>query len=435
MIYFGTDGIRGIAGEDLTHEICFRCGNALSSIKKNCKIVIGRDTRTSGGFVLSSFVSGATMGGADVVDVGIVPTPAVSVLTRKLKADFGVMISASHNPPEYNGIKIFDENGKKISLEQEIQIEKSFAKQKIAKSNKFGKYLFKPKLIKLYKKFLIDSIGVRLDGIKVAIDCSNGANYLIAGKVFKKLGAQVVKINCSNKGEKINCDCGALYPQKLASVVKKIKADIGFAFDGDADRIVVVDAGGNIVDGDQIILFLTEMYQKFGLLKTGAVVGTSQTNMAVEKQLESVGLKLIRADVGDKFVTEEMSKRNLQIGGEQSGHVILMDYEPTGDGLLCALVISKFLPKLDGKFGDYVFKNLMKQHTKNIVVVNKYQIINSSATKIAISECENLLQGKGRVVVRASGTEPKIRIMVESEDEKLANIVLKKMENVIDSFN
>lgn len=429
MIYFGTDGIRGIVGEDLTQEICFRCGNALSKLKSKAKIVIGRDTRTSGSFITSSFVSGATMGGANIIDVGVVPTPAISFLVEYLKADFGVMITASHNPPEYNGIKIFDSTGKKINIKTENEIERNFAKQHITKH--FGKITYKPKLAKHYVNHLINSTKTDLKGLKVVLDCSNGASYLIASKVFKKLGATVTKLSTANNGDKINYQCGALYPQKLASVVKKTGADIGFAFDGDADRITVVDENGSIVDGDQIVVFLTDCYKRFGLLKSGAVVGTIQTNMAIEKYLQDINIKLIRTDVGDKYVTDELFLKNLQIGGEQSGHIILTDFAKTGDGVLCALMISKFIKLLNNKFSNFIFKNLLKQHIKNYVVNDKYLIMNSASTKIAITECEQLLGQNGRVVVRASGTEPKIRVMIETQNDSVASKIFEKIQKAI----
>ena len=431
MIYFGTDGIRGVVGEELTQEICFRCGNALSMLTRRPKIIIGRDTRTSGSFVLSSFVSGATMGGANVIDVGIVPSPAISFLVEKLKADFGIMITASHNPPEYNGIKIFDSTGKKLSSKQENQIERNFAKQQCDKNKKFGKFTTKPKLVKLYINHLVKCVGTNLKGIDIVLDCSNGSNYLIASKVFKKLGAKVTKINATNNGDKINYKCGALHPQKLVNVVKKLGANVGFAFDGDADRIVVVDEQGQVIDGDQIVVFLTDMFKKFRILKSSAVVGTIQTNMAIEKHLQSQGIVLIRTDVGDKYVTEQLFLKNLQIGGESSGHIILSDYAKTGDGLLCALMICKFMVLSGQPLSTNIFKDLIDTHSKDFVVNDKYTIINSASLKIAISESEQLLDGNGRVVVRASGTEPKIRAMVETPNKNLAELILQKIESTI----
>lgn len=430
-LYFGTDGIRGKVNEDLTQEVCFKCGNSLAKQKSKCKIIIGRDTRTSGSFVLSSFVSGATMAGADIVDVGIIPTPAISFLAKQLNVDYGVMITASHNPPEYNGIKIFDHTGTKISVEDEWKIERGFVKQVAESAENLGEYYVNNGLAKKYINFLMQSIDVNLKGLKIALDCSNGASFFVAGKIFKKLGADVVKIHCKKDGNKINCGCGALYPQKLATIVKKVKADVGFAFDGDADRIVAVTEKGQIVDGDQILLFLTNMFVRFGLLKSDAIVCTIQTNIAIENELHRLGLKLLRTDVGDKFVTQELIEKHLQIGGEQSGHIILTDYEVTGDGILCALQICKFIIKSKQHFSENVFFNLTKQYTKNYVVTDKFAVINSPIIKIATNECESLLSN-GRIVVRASGTEPKIRVMIETDNERLVPTLLKKIENAID---
>lgn len=430
-LYFGTDGIRGKVGEDLTQEICFRCGNALARQKKHCKIIIGKDTRTSGSFVLSSFVSGATMAGADIVDVGIIPTPGISFLTKKFGFDYGVMITASHNPAEYNGIKIFNKNGAKISIRQETDIECSFAKQVMETNKNLGRYIFNKKLTNNYVDFLVNSIDIKLDNLKVILDTSNGASFSIASKVFKKLGANVTKIHSKNCGELINFNCGALYPQKLANFVKDCNADVGFAFDGDADRIATISEKGEILDGDQIILFLSKMYQKFGLMKSGGVVATIQTNIAIEKQLNKIGLKLYRTDVGDKFVTEELQARNIQIGGEQSGHIILSDYELTGDAILCALMICKFIVLTKQKLSENIFYDLTKQYTKNYEVSDKLSIINSASLKIAVNECEMLLSGNGRIVVRASGTEPKIRVMIETENANIVPMIFAKIENVL----
>lgn len=429
MIYFGTDGIRGIVGEDLTQEISLKCGNALARLAPNAKIVIGRDTRPNGSFLLSGFVCGATMGGANVVDVGIVPTPAISFLVQKLGADFGVMITASHNPPEYNGIKIFDSEGKKIDVKTEIEVERNFAKQHQAK--KLGTYSFNKKLAKLYENHIIQSVGIDLSGLSVVVDCSNGASSFVAKKVFKRLGAKVKTIFASANGDEINHNCGALHPQKLAQCVKKLGADVGFAFDGDADRIVAVDQTGKTIDGDQILLFLLNMYKKFGLLKSKAIVGTIQTNMAVELYLKSKNFDLIRTDVGDKFVTDALLQNGLQLGGEQSGHIILTEHTKTGDALLCAVQICKFLSKLDKPLSNHIFNGLLPQFSKNYLVADKYAVINSVGIKNAISQCEQLLIGKGRVVVRASGTEPKIRVMIETKNQKLANQIFAIVEKCL----
>ena len=240
MIYFGTDGIRGVAVSDITQELCSKCGNALASLKHKAKIIVGVDTRQSNSFIFSSFASGATLAGADIIFVGIVPTPAVSFLVQKFNADFGVMITASHNPAEYNGIKIFDSAGEKIGQAMQTEIERRFAKQKVVLPTEIGKIVYKPQYRSEYVKFVVDS-GIKLNGLKVVLDCSNGASYQVAKQVFKKLDANVIATSACNNGKNINNNCGALFPQKLAKMVKKVGADVGFAFDGDADRVVLVD--------------------------------------------------------------------------------------------------------------------------------------------------------------------------------------------------
>lgn len=433
MIYFGTDGIRGVVGQDISHEICFECGNAVAKLLKGANILVGTDTRQTAGFLLTSFASGATMAGANVCYVGIVPTPAISFLTQKYHMDFGVMLTASHNPPEYNGIKVFDKNGKKIETATENQIERNFANRKIVDPTQMGRFLARQNYVRAYEKH-IEQLGGDLSHLKIVVDASNGANYKIAQKVFKSLGADCHFVNCKNDGKNINNGCGALYPQKLAQEVQKLHADVGFAFDGDADRIVAVDEKGNIVDGDQILLFLTKMYQRFGLLKTGAIVATVQSNMAIEKQIEKLGLKFLRTDVGDRNVVNLLLQKGLQIGGEQAGHIILTDFASTGDGLLTAVIIAKFIKASKEPFGTNLFFDLFKQEQKNIVVNDKYQIINSAKLKIVVSECEKQIENMGRILVRASGTEPKIRVMVECEDTKISKQILAKICDCIEKI-
>ena len=429
MIYFGTDGIRGIVNEDITQEVALKCGNALGSIKKRAKVLIATDTRQSGDFLFSSFASGLTLAGADIYYLGIAPTPAVSFLVQKHKFDFGVMITASHNPPEDNGIKIFDSTGEKIDIKTQTEIERRFAKQKIVTSLELGKIYHRPRLLNEYINFATES-SVKLKGLRVVLDMSNGASTMTAGKIFKKLGADVIKLNNSKNGKLINKNCGALHPQKVSEMVKKTNADVGFAFDGDADRIVMIDNLGNICDGDQILLYLTNMFKRFKRLKTGAVVATIQSNMALELELEKLGMKLIRTDVGDQFVTQELKRHALQLGGEQSGHIILFDYEKTGDGVFCAVQICNFLKLTAEPLNDNLFYDLFGQYTRNIQTEKKYEVINSAKFKVAVAECEKMLDGKGRIVSRASGTENKVRLMVECQDKKLATEILDKLEKI-----
>ena len=429
MIYFGTDGIRGVAVSEITQEMCFKCGNALGSLKDKPKIIVGTDTRVSAGFMFSSFASGLTLAGADVYFVGVVPTPAVSFLTKLHCADFGVMLTASHNSAEYNGIKIFDCNGYKIADELASEIERRFTRQKIVKALDVGKIFFRQQYINKYINFVV-STGSSLLGCKIVIDSANGAGYRVSSKIFKKLGAEVISICAANDGLKINQNCGALYPQKLSEVVKNSGADFGFAFDGDADRVILVDENGDVANGDQILLFLAKMYKENNLLNDSAVVGTIQTNITVEREFEKLGLKLLRTDVGDKYVLQELKKRSLTLGGEQAGHIILMNYAETGDGLLCAVQIAKLVKQSKKRASENIFKNLMPQHSIDIFVKNKFEVINSTKLRVAVTECEQFLNGNGRIVTRASGTEPKIRIMVESEDSQLAELLLNKLKNV-----
>ena len=429
MIYFGTDGIRGTVGEDITQEIAFRCGNSLASLKPNLKIVVATDTRTSADFLFTSFASGATMAGASIVFVGVAPTPVVSFLTRELKADFGVMITASHNPPCDNGIKIFNENGEKIDLKTQTQIERGFAKQKMTKVLRLGKIVYKPKLLNKYIKFVTKNCP-KLDGLKVVLDLSNGASSKTAYKIFKKLDASVTKINFSKNGRVVNKNCGALHPEGLAKEVVKQKADVGFAFDGDADRVVMIDEQGNVCNGDQILIYLANMYKKYNLLHTDAVVGTILSNFALEKELKKINLKLIRTDVGDHNVEKELCIKKLQIGGEQAGHIILFDYERTGDGVFCATQICKFIKLSKTSISKSIFKNFVPQYTKNIKTDKKFEIVNSLQYKNAVDECEKMIKNKGRIVTRASGTENIVRIMIECEDENIIKTIFEKLEKV-----
>ena len=463
MIYFGTDGIRGTVGQEITQEIAFKCGNALAGLGKKLKIVVATDTRTSADFLFTSFASGATMAGATIIFVGVAPTPVVSFLKRKIKADFGVMIPESHNPPEDNGIKIFNREGEKIDIHTQTLIEKGFAKQKFCKPLGLGKIIYKPILLEKYIKFVTQTSG-NLKGLKVVLDLSNGASVQTAPKIFNQLGADVVIINTSQNGKVVNKNCGALHPEGLAKEVVRQNADIGFAFDGDADRVVMVDEHGTVCNGDQILLFLANMYKKFNLLKTSQVVGTILSNFALDVELKKLGLEFIRTDVGDHNVEKELCAKKLQLGGEQAGHIILFDYERTGDGVFCATQICQFLkhiktqkakPKQEtsqqielsktknvqgttqiSKMGisNYIFKDFVPQHSKNVCTERKFEVVNSKEYKDATKKCEQLLRGKGRIVTRASGTENLVRIMVESKDSRIASNIIQKLEAVINQF-
>lgn len=433
MIYFGTDGIRGTVGKGITQELAFRCGNALGTLKKHMKILIATDTRTSADFLLCSFASGALMTGTNITFIGVAPTPVVSFLTRTKKFDYGVMITASHNPPADNGIKIFNNQGEKIDVNTQTMIEKNFAKQKMTNALKLGKIKYKPKLLAEYLKF-VEKNCVDLSGLKVVLDLSNGTSVQTAPEIFEKLGAEVIVINASQNGKLVNKNCGALHPEGLAQVVKEQQANIGFAFDGDADRIILVDENGNICNGDQITLFFANMYQKFGLMQSKKVVATILSSFNLQTELQKLGLELVRTDVGDHNVEKELSKQKLQIGGEQAGHIILYDYERTGDGVFCATQICKFLKLVLKPISELLFYDFCPQHSKNIITEKKYEIVNSLEFKTAVECCEKLLQNKGRIITRASGTEDMIRIMIEHNDTNLIYQIFEKLEKIIKEF-
>ncbi len=426
-IYFGTDGIRGIINNDLCFDLMYKCGNALTILKEKPTILIGRDTRNSGSLVTLGVSSGAIQGGAKVIDVGIIPTSGVAYLTKKLECDFGVVISASHNPPEFNGIKVFDKNGYKLLDEKENELEKKFIKSNLKDNSEIGSYSYCPSFSNCYINYLV-GLGCNLQGLKIVLDASNGASFSIAPKVFKKLGAHVFATNCKNNGDKINYNCGSLYPEVLKRNVLKFKADIGFAFDGDADRIVAVDRFGNILDGDKIMYILAKYY-KLQNEDLKNVVGTSHTNVGIENALNNLDINLIRADVGDKYVLNEMLKQNCLIGGEQSGHIINLKYATTGDGILTAVILSKIL-KEQGDLTKFFDVKMLPQVNINVLTTDKLRVINSEILSNTIyTEQENLKNG--RIMVRASGTEPKIRIMVECESLLQAQNTANRIAEVV----
>ena len=342
-LFFGTDGLRGKVNEDLTQNIAYKIGNALSILKDNPKIIIGSDTRISNTYLSLSLASGAMSGGAKVIDVGVIPTAGVAYLVKTIKADYGIVISASHNSGEYNGIKVFDSDGYKLSDKEEERIERCFIREKINDFPNIGTYEQDFNLIKLYRNYLIERSERRLDGMTVVLDGAFGAAHRIAPEVFRKLGANVIASNCVNDGLKINQECGALYPDNLVKRVFRYKADIGFAFDGDADRLIAVDECGNVIDGDKIICALAKYFKKQGKLNKNVAVGTSHTNMAVEYELKKEGINLIRTDIGDKYVLAKLKEQGLSLGGEQSGHIIIKDLATTGDGILSAIIVANMI--------------------------------------------------------------------------------------------
>tara|TARA_Y100001958_G_C21192631_1_gene520509 strand:- start:28 stop:1359 length:1332 start_codon:yes stop_codon:yes gene_type:complete len=434
--YFGTDGIRGTVNQgNITGEKFFKFGLASGTYFKNQKktkqiAVIAKDTRLSGYTLEPALVSGLVSGGMHVFTLGPLPTNGLAMLTKSMKANMGIMITASHNPYYDNGLKLFGPDGMKLS----DQIEKKIEKLIDAKNTK---QLTDPKLLgrvkrledgnDKYIKILKNNFPKNFDlkGTKIILDCANGAGYKAAPKLLRKLGAKVFALGTQPNGLNINDKCGSTYPSKIKSAVKKYKAHVGISFDGDADRIIMCDENGKIIDGDQIIAMLAKRWKLKKILK-GGVVGTQMSNLGLENFLKKEKIKFYRSKVGDRYVKEKMRKLNFNLGGEQSGHIILGKFATTGDGLLVALEVLFSLRKgIKASKLLNVFKPL-PQTLENVLVKDK-NIINKIKTKKAIRHANNLMKSRGRILVRKSGTEPKIRIMAESNDK---NLVLKSI-NII----
>lgn len=430
--YFGTDGIRGEYGKTLTAELAFKVGNALTQIKINPKVVIGHDTRVSADVLALSLSAGLIQGGANVTNVKTIPTAGISYLTENERFDFGVIITASHNPAIYNGIKIFASNGQKLLDSEEEFLENFFSNNYI--SCKCGSYCENEKLKIRYIKHLLSSIEPRFDNLKICLDCSNGASYKIAPKIFESLGADVHKFACKNKGEKINDNCGSLHLENLIKKVKDTKSNIGFAFDGDADRVLAIDEHGNVFDGDKLLYILAKHMKENGELYANSVVGTSHTNSGIMVALNRNKINLIRTDIGDKYVIEAMEKMNLTLGGEQSGHIIIKSHAQTGDGILTALKICEILIKTKKSLQQLFDAQLIPQTNLNITVKDKIKVVNNEQLKNLTTDIANQIAPAGRVMVRASGTEKKIRIMVEApslaESENYANQIKTLIEKI-----
>lgn len=434
-VFFGTDGLRGKVNDDLSYEVAYKCGNALARKYPNAKVLIGRDTRGSGSLFTLAFSAGAMNAGVSVTDVGICPTAGIGYLITHLGYDFGVVISSSHNPAEYNGIKIFDSTGKKLGDARENELERCFLKEKVVPYDKVGTYAYEPRLILHYEKFLSSSIDVSLKGKTIVLDCAHGASYKLAPAVFRDNGAKVIATYCKPNGTNINDGCGALHVEKLQKYVLKYKADMGFAFDGDSDRVIAVDENGEVVDGDKIIYMFAGEYKRQGKLNPAMVVGTRHTNMGVEIALKKQGIELLRTDIGDKYVSQKLIEKNLLIGGEQCGHVFVRDKLPTGDGILNALLVAAICAKTGKKLSSFFDYQNYYQCNINVAVGDKVRIINSEVLADAVDKAEKRLEGKGRLMIRISGTEPYIRIMVECADHLLAEELALELKQTVEKLN
>jgi phosphoglucosamine mutase len=433
--FFGTDGIRGRTNEAyMTAAMAQRIGQAAGAHflrgDHRHRVVIGKDTRLSGYMMETALISGFTSVGMDVVMVGPVPTPAVAMLTRSMRADLGVMISASHNPYVDNGIKLFGPDGYKLSDRDEAAIERLL---------ETAPKLVEPPLIGRAKK-IEDARGryihfakatfpeeLRLDGLRIVVDCANGAAYQVAPSALWELGADVIAMGVNPNGTNINDGCGSTAPAALQARVIEEQAHIGIALDGDADRLIVVDEQGRIVDGDQLMAVIAISWARRGMLEGDGVVATVMSNLGLERFLESNGLEMVRTQVGDRYVLEAMRERGFNVGGEQSGHIILSDYSTTGDGLIAALQILACLVE-EGRPASELLHQFdpLPQLLKNVRFGGGAPL-ETDGVKSAIALAEEKLAGTGRLVIRKSGTEPLIRVMAEGEDEAL-------VEEVVDSI-
>ena len=448
--YFGTDGMRGEANKDLTIDLVTDLGLALGYyLKKNNKkaskprVILGTDTRISGYMIRSALAAGITSMGIHIDFVGVLPTPGVSYLTRHLNADAGIMISASHNPVQDNGIKIFSQNGYKLpdSVEEELESlmenRDELLKYQVA-GDELGRFKYVEDDMRIYLDFLTSTLKTDFKDLKIVIDTANGAAYRVAPKIFHRLKADVTVINNIPNGKNINVNCGSTHPELLQEIVKVYKADLGLAYDGDADRLIAVDDKGNIVDGDLLISVIAKNFHKKGLLNSNKVVTTVQSNMGFEKHLDENGIGLIRANVGDRYVLEKMKEHGLNLGGEQSGHIIMLDYNTTGDGILSSIQLVAAI-KESGKSLSELVKDikLWPQKLVNTVVSKEKKQTWSENKELMdfVKNKEKEIEGKGRILVRASGTGPLIRVMVEAETQEVVDeyvdVLVKKVQELL----
>jgi len=426
---FGTDGVRGVANEEpMTSETALRLGRAVAHVFRSSprrhKILIGKDTRVSGYMLETAMASGICSMGVDVLLVGPMPTPGIAFLTRSLRADAGVVISASHNPFQDNGIKFFAQTGFKLPDEVEAEIEQLVFADSIdhlrPTAGEIGKAFRIDDALGRYNVFVKNSFPkhLTLDGLKVVIDCANGAGYRVAPEVLEELGAKVVAIGVAPDGENINRGCGAMHPEQLQERVKAEKADLGFALDGDADRCLMVDERGELIDGDHVLAIAARELLASSSLRHNTVVATVMSNLGLELALRELGAELVRTPVGDRYVVEEMLRGGYNLGGEQSGHVIFLDHNTTGDGLITALAILAIAVERQEPLSALArTMERLPQVLVNVRTQERRDIKADRRVNGAIAEVEQALGRRGRVLVRPSGTEPLMRVMVEGEDE------------------
>ncbi|WP_354680216.1 phosphoglucosamine mutase [Macrococcoides caseolyticum] len=439
--YFGTDGVRGVANSELTPELAFKLGRfggyvlAHNGTEKPT-VVVGRDTRISGVMLESALVAGLLSTGAEVMRLGIITTPGVAYLTREMNAQAGVMISASHNPVQDNGIKFFGADGFKLSDAQEAEIEALLDAEEDTLPRPVGVELGHTSDYfeggHRYLSYLKSTIEGDLEGLKIALDGAHGSTYSLAPYLFGDLEADTVTIGCNPDGNNINDGVGSTHPEKLAELVLDTDSDFGLAFDGDGDRLIAVDEKGQIVDGDQIMFILAQDMDARGELKDHMVVSTVMSNLGFYKGLESLNIKSDKTKVGDRYVVEEMRRSSYNLGGEQSGHIVMMDHNTTGDGLLTGIHLASIV-KRSGKTLSELAGQMTKypQRLVNIKVSNKHAVEQNEHVAAVIKEVEDEMNGEGRVLVRPSGTEPLVRVMVEAKTDEDAERFVNKISDVV----
>ncbi|MDH3581064.1 MAG: phosphoglucosamine mutase [Hyphomicrobiales bacterium] len=441
--YFGTDGIRGLANSaPMTSEVALKVGMAAGALFTNGdhrhRVVIGKDTRLSGYMIESALVSGFTAVGMDVFQLGPMPTPAVAMLTRSLRADLGVMISASHNPYGDNGIKLFGPDGYKLSDQTELEIEALIdsdpsghlaAPQDIGRAKRIDSA--QERYIEFAKRTL--SSDVRFDGLRMVVDCANGAAYQVAPAALWELGAEVITMGVDPNGFNINEECGSTDPQALCQKVLEVRADIGIALDGDADRVLIADEKGRVIDGDQLMAVVAESLLQRGRLAGGGIVATVMSNLGLERYMRTLDLELARTPVGDRYVVEYMRQHGYNVGGEQSGHIVLSDFTTTGDGLVAALQILAVVAASNKPVSEVCKRFDPLPQVLQSVRYKQGQPLDDKTVRQVIDDSKSRLGSTGRLVIRPSGTEPVIRVMAEGDDEKLVGTVVKDIVSVLRS--
>ena len=438
---FGTDGVRGLANTDLSPELAFKLGLYGGEIFKktgNGEFLLGRDTRLSGQMLKSSLAAGLMAAGLNVIDLGIVSTPLVAYLVMEGSFSGGAVISASHNPYEYNGIKFFDTDGFKLTDDEEDQIQKMIDEDLVLERktfDKIGSLIDGEDLVHTYEAYIKNLARTSFKGLKIGVDCGNGATYKMAPELLKDLGAEVVAINTDPDGKNINASCGSTNPDLISKLVFEEGCDLGFSFDGDADRLIAVDEKGRVIDGDHMLAIFAKDLMTNERLSSKRVIGTVMTNMGLDDYLRDLRLEVVRSQVGDRYVLEEMLRGKDSIGGEQSGHIIFLDYNTTGDGLATGVHLVNAILSSGEK--PSVLNDMVKRYPQVLVNAHidnkkKYSYMENDIIRREIEKIERDFGQTGRVVIRPSGTEPLVRVMIEGKDQDLIDQVAKKLAATIE---